>query len=329
MIEWEYPRVLEVHMGSDPLVIHTEVFSEDARSWLAERAELLACKPGEPLFEERAADAAGLLVRTYTQVNDALLDQMPALQVVGRAGVGIDNIDVPACRKRGVEVVYTPDANTQAVAEYVIALICDSMRPRIQLQEPGELTEWSTMRKTYRAQRQLDECTVGILGLGRIGKRLARILEAIGCRVLFNDLLEMDEAVCSGAQSVSLEALFEQSNIVTIHIDGAPSNRHWVNERVLRLLPQDAIVINTSRGFVLNHDDLFAHLHANPQTQAYLDVHDPEPPHPDNPLFTLPNAFLYPHLASRTETGMRRMSDVVQDMWAVIQGNPPKYPAPQ
>ena len=328
MIEWEYPRGTEVRMGSLPLVIHTEVFSDEARRWLAERTELIACKPGEPLFEQRAAEAVGLLVRTYTQVDDALMDQMPALKVVGRAGVGIDNIDVPACRTRGVEVVYTPDANTQAVAEYVLALICDSMRPRKRLVDPAELADWSTMRTTYRAQRQIDECTIGIVGLGRIGKRVARMLAGLGCRVLFNDLLDMHVDHCSGAEPVSLETLFEQSNIVTIHIDGAPTNKHWINERILSLMPADAILINTSRGFVVNRADLVTHLRTHPEAQAYLDVHDPEPPHPDDPLLTLENAFIYPHLASRTETGMRRMSDVVHDIWAVIQGEPPRYPAP-
>ena len=315
-------------MCSDPLVIHTEDFSAHAHAWLAERTELIKAQPGEDAFEQRSGDAAGLLVRTYTQVNDALLDRMPALKVVGRAGVGLDNIDVPACRARDVEVVYTPDANTQAVVEYVIALICDAMRPRTTLESPEQLDAWSAMRAEYRASRQLDECTIGILGLGRIGKRLARALGGIGCTVLYHDLDEIHPEKRSSASAVSAEELFERSDIVSIHVDGRRENHHYVNGRLLALMPEDAILLNTSRGFVLDRSALLEHLRTRPTSRAYLDVHDPEPPLPEDPLFQLPNAHLYPHLASRTDTGLRRMSEVVKDIWAVLQGEKPRYPAP-
>lgn len=315
-------------MGSDPLVIHTEVIAEEARSWLAKRTELIASKPGEDVFEERAAEIAGLLVRTYTQVNDALLDRMPSLRVVGRAGVGLDNIDVPACRRRGIEVVHTPDANTQAVAEYVLALICDGMRPRRFLSDSEDLAEWATMRKTYLAVRQLDETTVGILGFGRIGQRVARMMQGVGCRVVYYDHKDIPVEARHGATPLGPEELFEQSNILTIHVDGRPENHGWVSRKYLGLLPHDALILNTSRGFVLDDADLLAYLEAHPKAKAYLDVHNPEPPEPNDPFFDIANAHLSPHLASRTETGMRRMSDVVEDIWAVLDGKEPSWPAP-
>jgi phosphoglycerate dehydrogenase-like enzyme len=315
-------------MGSDPLVIHTEVIAEEARSWLAERTELVASKPGEDVFEERASEVAGLLVRTYTEVDAELLDRMPALRVVGRAGVGIDNIDVPACRKRGVEVVYTPDANTQAVAEYVLALVCDGMRPRTCLTHSVDSEEWASMRKTYRAQRQLDEATIGILGLGRIGQVVSRMMRGIGCRVIYHDLEEKPEELRHGATPVDPEELFEQSNILTIHVDGRPENDRWVNQKYIRLLQHDAILLNTSRGFVLDSEDLQTFLKAHPDAKGYLDVYHQEPPEPDDPIFELANAHISPHLASRTETGMRRMSDVVEDIWTVLEGKNPRWPAP-
>ena len=105
-------------MSQTPLVIYTETLDPGALEWLSERAEVRSCAPGEEAFEEAAPRVEGLLVRTYTQVDSALLERLPALKVVGRAGVGIDNIDVAACRSKGIEVVYAPASSTHAVSEY-------------------------------------------------------------------------------------------------------------------------------------------------------------------------------------------------------------------
>lgn len=315
-------------MGSDPLVIHTEAIDDDARRWLAERTELVDARPGEPDFEARASDATGLLVRTYTLVDTALLDRMPALQVVARAGVGLDNIDLPACRERGIKVVYTPDANTQAVAEYVLAIALDATRPRTFLREAVELDTWKQMRATLRGERQLDESTIGILGLGRIGKRVARMFTGIGARVIYTDLLEIPEADRAGALPVEESTLFKEADILTIHVDGRPENKAFLDDSYLDLLGPEAILLNTSRGFVINNEHLVAFLRRNPGARAYLDVHEPEPPPPDSPFFQLENAHIAPHLASRTNTALRRMSDVVEDIWRVLQGEEPTWPAP-
>ena len=116
------------------LAVRTEQLDSVAESWLAQRCEVLVASPEAPEFAARASEINALVVRTYTIVNEELLKRLPALKVVGRAGVGVDNIDLEACSRRGVRVVYTPDANTQAVVEYVTCLLCDAMRPRIQLQ---------------------------------------------------------------------------------------------------------------------------------------------------------------------------------------------------
>lgn len=316
-------------MGSDPLVIHTEPLSPRAIEWLSERAELIAAKPGEQAFEERASAIEGLLVRTYTIVDDALLDRMPALRVVGRAGVGIDNIDVAACRAREVEVVYTPDANTEAVAEYVFALVLDAIRPRVCLEHAADEDTWSSMRRSYVGERQLDEMTIGILGLGRIGSRVAQIGAAFGSEVLYSDLLDFPLERRFGAECVSVEELFDRSDILSIHIDGRPENHRHVGANLLNHLRADAILINTSRGVVLDVDATTAFLRGNPRALGILDVHDPEPVPADCPLFSLPNARLAPHLASRTESAMERMSAVVEDLWGVLEGEAPIWPAPK
>ena len=316
-------------METRPLVVHTETIGNAARAWLEERAEVVAAGADEPLFAELAPRVVGLLVRTYTRVDDALLDRLPNLKVVGRAGVGVDNIDVTACRRRGVEVVYAPASSTHAVAEYVVALLCDALRPRVYLEHAEDRGGWSHHRKTLVAPRQFDELTLGILGMGRIGSTVAGFAEALGFVTIASDLEEIPVDRRHRAEMVSTEELFERSDVLTIHVDGRHANRGFVGEDLFRRMKQDAVLINTSRGFVMEHDALRGLLQARTDVRAFLDVHDPEPPPRGDRLFDLPNAALLPHLASRTETAMARMSEVVEDIWAVLEGRPPTWPAPE
>jgi phosphoglycerate dehydrogenase-like enzyme len=315
-------------MQPTPLVIYTETIDPNALKWLSQRAEVRTCAPGDPDFESELGRIEGLLIRTYTQVDHDLLDRLPALKVVGRAGVGIDNIDVAACRARGVEVVYAPASSTHAVAEYVVALLCDALRPREYLTNAVDRATWGQLRKTLVGPRQFDELTLGILGLGRIGSTVARFAEVLGFTVQYHDLEEIPASGRFGAQPVELESLFSNVDILTIHVDGRASNRGFIDRSLLDRLPQDAVVLNTSRGFVFDHDSLRTWLAERPETRAYLDVQDPEPPPEGDPLLALPNARLLPHLASRTSTAMARMSDVVEDIWAVLEGSTPNWPAP-
>lgn len=315
-------------MSERPLVIQTEQLSDPARRWLEDRVELVRAAPGEPAFEDRADRIRGLVVRTYTEVDGALLDRLPALEVVGRAGVGLDNIDLPACRERGVAVVHTPEANTQAVVEFVYRTVLEAIRPTHRLEAAVEADAWTGLRASCVGRRELDELTVGVLGLGKIGRRVAGVATAFGCRVLYHDLLEIDPAERRGAEPVGLEALFERSDLLSIHVDGRPENRGLVGAPLLERLPKAAILVNTSRGFVIREADLAAHLAADPEALALLDVHAVEPIPGDDPLLPLPNARLSPHLASRTASAMERMSGVVEDVWAVLEGRPPRWPAP-
>lgn len=315
-------------MGTHPLVVHTETIGNAARAWLEERAEVVAAAADDPSFTELAPRIEALLVRTYTEVDDDLLDRLPRLKVVGRAGVGVDNIDVAACRRRGIEVVYAPASSTHAVAEYVVALLCDALRPRVYLQGAEDRSQWSHHRKTLVAKRQFDELTLGILGMGRIGSTVAGFADALGFQTIATDLETIPQDRRHGAKMVSVETLFAEADVLTVHVDGRRANRGLIGDDLLDRMKHDAVLINTSRGFVMQHDPLRRVLEARTDMRAYLDVHDPEPPPPGDLLFERSNAHLLPHLASRTETAMARMSDVVQDIWAVLEGREPTWPAP-
>lgn len=314
-------------MPPPPLVLLAESIDPPAAAWLESHARVERCNPESGSFEPLAPLAEGLLVRTYTRVDEALLDKMPRLRVVARAGVGLENIAVEACRARGVEVVHTPDANTQAVVEYTLCLLADALRPRVVLDAPVSAGRWRELREEICGPRQMNELSLGILGFGRIGRRVGEVAAAIGFRVLFHDLLELPGV--PGATPVDLATLVAESDVLSLHVDGRGSNRHLVGPELLGRAKPDLLLLNTSRGLVVDHAALAVHLREHPAAMAILDVHDPEPFGADHPLLGLPNAHLLPHLASRTRTAMENMSWVVRDLVEVLAGRPPRWPAPQ
>ena len=310
------------------LVVRTEHLDPEAESWLKERCEVLHAEVTSKEFTDVAAELHGLVVRTYTIVDENLLERLPELRVVARAGVGLDNIDVEACRRRGIEVVHTPDANTQAVVEYVTCLLCDAIRPRLTLDEPVSRTRWSEIRSEVCGAWQMNELVLGILGFGRIGRRVAQVATALGFTTIYHDLLDIPESERHGASPVSMEGVLTESDVLTIHVDGRDANHGLFDPGVISRLKSDLILLNTSRGFVIEEAPLAAWLRSNPTAVAILDVHATEPFTDDAPLLGLANAHLAPHLASRTATAMGNMSWVVKDVWRLLQGESPRHPAP-
>jgi len=314
-----------------PIVIITETLDDRPARWLADHAEVLWCPHDQPdKLREPLSRAQGLVVRTYTQVNDALLDGAPNLKVIGRAGVGLDNFDLEACKARGVKVVYTPDANTQAVVEYVMGLMLDDIRPRADMPAHVNDKAFHQSRKE-NIGRQLNELTLGILGFGRIGKRLARAARGIGmARILVNDIIpesQLRPLVEFDVDFVDQETLFQKSDILSVHVDGRPENRRLVNAANFAHLKPDCLFINAARGMLVDEHALADWAKAHSAGRLILDVHEPEPPPTDYPLYDLPNVRLLPHIASRTHTALANMSWVVRDVMAVINQQPPEFPA--
>jgi phosphoglycerate dehydrogenase-like enzyme len=312
-----------------PIVLMTEDSDPKPLQWLRERAQVVQMPVSDPNFGAQLAAAQGMIVRTYTKVNADLLAKAPKLKVVGRGGVGLENIDVPACRKRGVEVVYTPDANTWAVGDFIFGYLLQLLRPweffRDAVYPPKE---FKRIRDSVRG-RQLNELTLGILGMGRVGRRVGHIgANGFGMKIIYNDLLDVASQLDFPAEAVDKPALYRQADILTIHVDMRPGNEHLVGREQIAMLPPNAIVLNASRGEVLDAAALGEALRAKRIFGAAIDVFDPEPPKEDFPLLGIPNVLLTPHLAARTTTAMENMSWVVRDVLDVINGKAPKYPAP-
>lgn len=305
-----------------PLVIQTEHIDVEPRAWLAERCEIIECPSDQPRFAGLIDRADALLIRTYTNVDESLLAQAPRLKVVARAGVGLDNVDLDACRRRGVAVVSTPGANTRAVVELVTAYMLDALRPRAFTDRAVDLAEWNRSRKELIAPRQLSDLTLGIIGLGRVGSGVARVGAALDMRVVYHDLLDFPPERRFNAEPMAMERVLAAADVLTLHPDGRPSNRHLIDARALVLCKPDIVLINTSRGFIVDAAALAAFLREHPAAQALLDVHEPEPFGTDYPLLGLPNAHLSRHIAAATATAHRNMSWVVRDLWAALADAP-------
>src|SRR5580704_15919090 len=231
---------------SRPLVVATEESDPVPLQWLKEHATVEEIAATDPAFSGRLAKAEGLLVRTYTKVNAALLDRAPMLKVVGRGGVGLENIDVAECRRRGIEVVFTPDANTLALGDFVFGYLLQILRPweffREAVYPPKE---FKRIRDTVRG-RQLNELTIGVLGMGRVGRRVGHIAaNGFGMKVIYNDLVTIS-GLDFPATAADKPTLFGDADILSIHVDMRPGNENLVGRSQIAMLKSSAVVVNTS-----------------------------------------------------------------------------------
>jgi phosphoglycerate dehydrogenase-like enzyme len=299
-----------------PIIIVTEGLEKVPFTWLRDNAQVVEVSYKEPEKLRAALQTAdALIVRTYTIVTPELLSHGPKLKAVGRAGVGLDNIDQDACKARGIEVISTPTANTRAVCEYVFNLIFTLARPVVNLKTPVSDEEFHHIRKITRGL-ELSGKTMGILGMGRIGRGIGKIAWAMEMTVLYNDLVDVSQHIDYPAKSVPKPELYEKADILTVHVNHQPNNLnyHLVDATVISRMKPAAYLINTSRGEVVDAQDLATALKTNRLAGACVDVHDPEPPPPDYPLWGLPNLILAPHQAARTQGAMDRMSWVARDV---------------
>lgn len=311
-------------MSAQPVIVVSETLSDRALEYLKQHAQVRRTTAEGCAGDVSDADA--LVVRTYTQVNEELLARAPKLKAVGRAGVALENINVPACRARGVEVVHTPEANTLAVVDYVTRMMVEMNRRFWPMSGYVPADEFHRIRKQAFG-RFLSSCTLGIVGLGRIGSRVGRIAAAMGMRVLYNDILDI--RVDYPAQAVDKATLFAQSDIITIHVPLTDLTRKFINAETIAQFKSGVQFINAARGQCVNYDDLAAAIRSGHISAAVIDCHDPEPMPPDYPLFGLPNVILTPHAAARVPEAMERMSDVVYDIVRILNGEKPKFPAPE
>lgn len=264
-------------------------------------------------------DCDGLIGRTSTPITRRVLEAGRRLRVVGIAGVGLDNVDLTAADELGIEVLHTPAAASDAVAELTVSLMLQLVRPTASLSERYRAGEFASLRETP-AGRELRELTVGILGMGRIGSRVGRIVSAgFGARTIYHDVAPVGPFPFA-AQSVDRATLWRECDILTLHVPLTDRTRGSLDEAAFAALARRPWLVNTARGAVVVTDALVAALRAGQIAGAALDVTDPEPLPAGHPLFSMRQCVVLPHVAARTPGGMRRMFAVVDDVIARLTG---------
>ena len=277
------------------------------------------------LVDRRAELAAGLenadalIVRNRTQVDAELLAAAPRLKVVGRLGVGLDNIDLPLCRERGVVVIPATGANAAAVAEYVLCTAMMLLRGAYRSSAAVAAGQWP--RQSLSEGREIGGKEIGIVGFGGIGRLTARLAGALGMRVAACDPeIAADSPLWRSEAALRLELheLLERADVVSLHIPLTPATRGLIGAAQLALMKRDAVLINSARGGTVDEAALAAALRAGQLGGAALDVFADEPLAPGSPLADCPNLILTPHIAGVTREANQRVSSLIAERVAAL-----------
>jgi D-3-phosphoglycerate dehydrogenase len=267
---------------------------------------------GEGELPRLLAEAEALIVRGGSLITAELIEAAPLLRVIGRSGVGFSEIDLEAASRRGIPVVITPEAGAQAVAEGALTLMLAVAKRLPELDAAVREGRWSFRDEVDL--RDLEGSTLGVVGYGRIGRRLARLAEAFDMRVVAHDPY-VPEA------DLGLPELFEAGDFVSLHVPLTPETRGLVGPDLLARAG-GAILVNLGRGALVSSlDDLLAALEAGSLGGVGLDVFDPEPPDPAHPLFRHPRVVVSPHALGMTRLAKRRIYEEMSlGIAAVLRG---------
>lgn len=253
----------------------------------------------DPGFAEELEEAAGLIVRSATKVDAATLDRAPRLKVVGRAGVGVDNIDVAAASERGVAVMNAPGGNTVSAAELTMALLLSVARRVTEADRTMREGRWE---RAHLQGVELRGKTLGVIGAGRIGWEVAERCRAFGMDVIVYDpYLPAHRVVELRPHLVTLDQLIENADVISLHVPLNAETKGLIDIDALSRMKRGAFVLNASRGGVVDEAALAQALNEGGIAGAGLDVYETEPLSPDSPLLTAPNLVLTPHLGASTK----------------------------
>ncbi|HEX2470639.1 MAG TPA: D-glycerate dehydrogenase [Candidatus Limnocylindrales bacterium] len=282
----------------------------------------------------RVAGVDGVLTLLTDKVDDEFLDAAgPQLKVVSNYAVGFDNIDVAACARRGIPVGNTPGVLTETTADLAFALLMAAARRLPEGDRYVRAGSWKTWGPLLLLGPDVHGATIGIVGFGRIGQAVARRAQGFGMQILYHDLEPLPPAVTDplGATYLRLEELLPRSDFVSLHVNLSPVTRHLINAETLAMMKRTAVLVNTSRGPVVDQVALAAALRDGTIWAAALDVTDPEPIPMDDPLVGLDNCLIVPHIASASRTTRGKMAAMAaSNLVAGVRGErlPTEVPPP-
>ena len=293
--------------------------------------ELLVVNPGTPEFYQVAAEAEYFL-GLARQMGGEFFRAAPKLRLVQLLSAGYDRVDIEAARKAGVPVANNGGANAIAVSEHTLMLMLAVLKRVVRFHNDVVAGKWRAGDSPETRVYELAGRTLGIVGLGNIGRKVARRARAFDMRVLYYDIarLTLDEEDALGVQFALFTELLRTSDVLSLHVPLDDSTRAMIGAAQLALMKPTAIVVNTCRGPVIDEDALCAALQAGKIAGAGLDVFHDEPPARDHPLFSLPNVTLTPHSAGPTwENWTSRFRNGFDNIARVAAGNRPRWVIPE
>ena len=314
-----------------PTILVSGHLTDDILSLLAQECDVRANREDRPMGRadllEAVAGADGFLSMITDAVDAELLDAAPRLRVVSNLAVGYNNIDVAAATARGIVVTNTPGILTEATAELAFALILAAARRVVDLDRRTRAGEWTCWAPLLFLSREVSGKTLGVVGLGRIGRAVARRARAFGMRVLYHSRsrLEAEEERDLGVEYAEKDELLATADFVSLHVPLSAETRHLIGRRELGLMKPTAYLINTSRGPVVDEAALVEALKARRIEGAGLDVYENEPMLAPG-LAALDNAVLLPHVGSatvETRTKMARMA--AENLLSALRGERPAH----
>lgn len=302
-------------------------FERGMPPWLAPeiegRAVALAPGPsGDPFATAAAAD--GIIASSLLDYDGGVFDRVPRLRVLARTGIGVDRVDLAEATRRGIVVCNAPDAPTVSTAEHAIALLL-AVAKRLKRAE-RRLQDGAGDYFTAHDGIELAGRRLGVVGFGRIGRRVASLARGLGMEVIaFDPLVEVDPREATGA--ATLAELLAASDAVSLHLPLTEETRSLIGARSLAAMPPGALLVNTSRGGLVDHEALLEALESGHLGGAGLDVAEPDPLPPGHPLLQRDDVVVTPHVAAATLEGKRRLNvTAVREALAVLEGGRPKHP---
>jgi lactate dehydrogenase-like 2-hydroxyacid dehydrogenase len=313
---------------SKPLVLITRKLPE---SWCASLYAHCTVRAGpaeragwSDALLQHLSQAEGILCLLTETIDKAVLERAPRLRVVSNMAVGVDNIDVAACSRRGIPVGHTPGVLTEATADLTMALLLAAARRIPEAAADARAGRWSTWSPTGWLGADLSGATLGIIGMGKIGRAVAKRAQSFGLRIVYTNRSAASDLEGNPApRAVDLPTLLAQSDFVSVHVPLTAQTHRLIDEAAFAGMKPTAILINTARGPIVDPDALGRALQTGRIGGAALDVTDPEPLPASHPLFACPNLLIVPHIGSATHGTRRRMAELAcENLLAGVTGRP-------
>jgi glyoxylate reductase len=267
--------------------------------------------PGNLTLRERAHTSDGIVCLLTDRIDKQLVDGAPRLRAISNVAVGYDNIDIAAATKRGIPVGHTPNVLTETTADLAFALMLAVARRIVEAERFVRDARWRTWDPNLLLGYDVHGATLGIVGMGKIGRAVARRAQGFGMRVLYASRSHPEDG--AGAKRVELDELLRESDFVSLHVPLTDDTRHMIGEEQLRAMKPTAIIINTARGAVIDQEALVRALEEGGIGGAGLDVAEVEPIPPGDALMRARNTVLLPHIGSASHATRARMADMAID----------------